>query len=180
MHGRVDPFARLSFKHSMPKFTAIIYKIGINPVVDPPNKVLLAIFKKAERSKGPIPVRGKLNGAEFIQTLVKFQGSWRLYINGPMLKDSGLAVGDTARIEIEFDSRSREVAMPKELVAALKNDEKAKAAFDDLSPSRRKEISKYIGGLKTAESVAKNIDRVIRHLREEETDAQYALMRRKK
>jgi hypothetical protein len=142
--------------------------------------VLLAIFKKAERSKGPIPVRGKLNGAEFIQTLVKYQGSRRLYINGQMLKASSLAVGDTANIEIEFDPRSREVAMPKELAAALRNDTKAKAAFDELSPSRQKEISKYIGSLKTPESVAKNIERVIRHLRAEETDAQYALMRRKK
>jgi hypothetical protein len=162
------------------KFTATIYKIGINPVVDPPDKVLFSIFKKADRSKGPIPVCGKLNGAEFVQTLVKYQGSWRLYINGPMLRDSGLAVGDVAKIEVDFDPRSREVAMPKELVAALKKDKKAKAAFEDLSPSRRKEISKYIGGLKTPESVAKNIERVIRHLRVEETDAQYALMRRKK
>ena len=164
----------------MPKFTATIYKIGINPVVDPPDKVLLAIFKRAERSKGPIPVRGKLNGAEFVQTLVKYQGSWRLYINRPMLEESGLAVGDTAKIEIVFDPRSREVPMPDELVGALKNDRKAKAAFEDLSPSRRKEIAKYISSLKTPESVAKNVERVIRHLRKEETDAQYALMRRKK
>lgn len=164
----------------MPKFSATIYKIGINPVVDPPDKVLLAIFRTAARSKGPIPVRGKLNGAEFIQTLVKYQGSWRLYINGPMLKDSELAVGDTAKIELEFDPRSREIAMPNELAAALRNDKKAKAAFEDLSPSRRKEISKYIGALKSPESVAKNIERVIRHLLEEETDAQYGLMRRKK
>ena len=164
----------------MPKFSETIYKIGINPVVDPPDKVLIAIFKAADRSKGPIPVRGKLNGAEFVQTLVKYQGRWRLYINGPMLKDSGLAVGDAAKIDIEFDPRSREVVMPKELEAALKRDKKAKAAFEGLSPSRRKEISKYIGSLKTPESVAKNIERVIRHLREEETDAQYALMRRKK
>ena len=39
---------------------------------------------------------------------------------------------------------------------------------------------KYIGSLRTADAVAKNVDRVIRHLRQEDTDAQYALMRRKK
>lgn len=161
-------------------FSATIYKIGINPVIDPPDKILEAIFKQAGRSKGPIPVRGKLNGAEFMQTLVKYKGAWRLYINGPMLKDSGLAIGDLAKIELEFDPRSRDVAVPKELAIALRQDKKANAAYERLSASRRKEIAKYIGSLKTPDSVAKNVERVMRHLRQEDTDAQYALMRRKK
>lgn len=164
----------------MAKFSATIYKIGINPVVDPPDRAMQAIFKSAVRSKGAIPVRGKLNGAEFIQTIVKYKGAWRLYINGPMLKDSRLAVGDTANIEIDFDPRSRDVALPSELAKALRKDKRASTAFESLSPSRRKEISRYIGSLKTAEAVAKNVERVIKHLRQEETDAQYGLMRRKK
>lgn len=164
----------------MVKFSATIYKIGINPVVDPPERALRAIFKAAGRSRGPIPVCGKLNGAAFIQTLVKYSGAWRLYINGPMLKDAGLGVGDTAKIEVDFDPRNRDVALPSELEIALRKDKRASAAFEDLSASRRKEISRYIGSLKTAEAIAKNVERVIKHLREEETDAQYGLMRRKK
>ena len=45
------------------RFKANIYKIGINPVVDPPDKILRAIFTQAGKNKGPIPVRGRLNGA---------------------------------------------------------------------------------------------------------------------
>lgn len=161
----------------MERFSAKIYKIGINPVVDPPDEVLRAIFEQAGRSKGPIPVRGLLNGAEFIQTLVKFQGAWRLYVNGIMLKDSGLAVGDMADVEIEFDPRPRDVPMPKEFAAALKKDDKAKAAFNALSPSRQKEILRYLGSLKTAGSLTKNIDRVLKHLRGEKTDKLHAIMR---
>jgi hypothetical protein len=164
----------------MIKFTATIYKIGINPVVDPPEKALQAIFRQAGRSKGPIPVRGKLKGVDFIQTLVKFKGAWRLYVNGPMLKDSRLSVGEVAKVEIEFDPRSREVALPSELESALSGDRKASAAFANLAPSRRKEISRYIGSLKSREAIEKNVKRVISHLRDEATDAQYALMRRKK
>jgi hypothetical protein len=62
----------------MQKFSATIYKIGINPVVDPPDGVMTAIFAAAGRRKGPIPVRGRLNGAEFVQTLVRYRGAWRL------------------------------------------------------------------------------------------------------
>ena len=164
----------------MKRFTAPIYKIGINPVVDPPDKVVQAIFAEASRTKGPIPVRGKLNGTDFVQTLVKFRGAWRLYINGPMLNDSGLSVGDTATVDIEFDPRPREVAMPKKFADALRNDGTARVEFDKLTPSRQKEILRYLGSLKTEASIERNVERVILHLRNEPTDAQHALMRRSK
>lgn len=157
-----------------------IYKIGINPVVDPPDRVLEAIFEQAGKSKGPIPVRGKLNGSEFIQTLVKYQGAWRLYVNGPMLKDSGLVVGDRAKIEIEFDPRPRDVPAPPKFAAALKKDKLAKLAFEELSPSRQKEILRYLSFLKTDAALKTNIDRTLRHLRGERAEALHALMRKKK
>ena len=164
----------------MVSFTSAIYKIGINPVVDPPEKALSAIFHQAGKTRGPIPVRGRLNGADFIQTLVKYKGAWRLYINGPMLKDSGLAVGDVANIEMEFDPRPRDVPVPPALASFLAKDKGARLEFEKLSPSRRKDILKYLGSLKTEASVVKNVERVMRHLRGEETDAQHALMGRKK
>src|SRR4029453_4928524 len=107
------------------KFTSVIYRLGINPVVDPPEDVLQALFAQAGRSKGPIRVCGKLNEAEFVQTLVRYKGAWRLYINGQMLTDSGLKGGDSAEIEIVFDPRPRDVPMPEELKAALQRDDKA-------------------------------------------------------
>lgn len=149
----------------MVKFSSKIFKLGINPVVDPPDRIMRALFDQAGRSRGPIPVRGRLNGAEFVQTLVKYQGVWRLYINGPMLKASGLSVGELAKIEIEFDLRPRDVPMPEALSIAFRKDKRAKAAFEKLSPSRQKEISRYIGSLKTAESVKRSVDRVIAQLR---------------
>lgn len=164
----------------MLKFSRIIYKIGINPVVDPPDDGLAGIFEQARKSKGAIPVRGRLNGAEFIQTLVKYKGVWRLYINGPMLKSSGLAVGDTAEVEIEYDPRPRDVPVPPAFAKALKKDRAAKAAFDDLSPSRKKEILKYLSSMKTAESLERNVARVIAHLSGKEAPTLHALMRRSK
>lgn len=147
------------------KFTATIYKIGINPVVDPPEKVLIPIFLQAGKDKGPIPVCGKLNGAAFIQTLVKYRGAWRLYINGPMLKDSGLAVGDGARVEIEFDPNPREVPMREEFAKALKKEPDTKKHFLALAPSRQKEILKYLSFLKSDDAVRRNVEKVVAQLR---------------
>ena len=154
----------------MVKFKSKISKIGINPVVDPPERVMKIIFAAAGRSKGPIPVCGKLNGADFIQTLVRYRGPWRLYINGPMLKTSTSKVGDTVVIEIEFDAAPRSTPQPPELVTALRKDKQARKAFDALTASRQKEINRYIGSLKTAEAIDKNVKRIIAHLRGESVD----------
>lgn len=148
----------------MVKFSSRIFVLGINPILNPPDRILRSIFKEAGKDKGPIPVRGRLNGAEFIQTLVKYQGGWRLYINGKMLKESGLAVGSRADIEIEFDPKPRKVPMPAELAKALKADRKAKTTFNQLAPSRRKEILRYIGSLKSAASIERNVSRLIAQL----------------
>lgn len=154
----------------MPRFSAAIYKIGINAVIDPPPAELEKLFRQAGRSKGAIPVCGRLNGAEFVQTLVKYDGTWRLYINGPMLKASGSNVGDRVQIEIEFDPRPRSTPMPEKLAAVLRKDVKAREAFGGLPPSRQKEIMRYIGSLKTAEAEARNIEKIIAHLRGDKVD----------
>lgn len=151
----------------MKKFSAKIYKIGINPVVDPPEDILAAIFEHAGKSKGPIPVCGRLNGTEFIQTLVKYRGAWRLYVNGEMLKASKSKVSDTAEVEIEYDPRPRETPVPAKLDEILRTDRLAKARFEQLTPSRRKEILRYLSSLKTAESLDRNIERILKNLRGE-------------
>lgn len=164
----------------MKRFEHEIQKIGINPVVDPPDEVLSALFAEAGRSKGPIPVSGTINGCPFIQTLVKYKGAWRLYVNGPMLKDSGLSVGDVATIEIEFDARPREVPMPAQFASALEQDKIAREQFDRLTRSRQKEILSYLGSLVTEEALLRNVDRVIKHLKGQEAPTLHGLMRNKK
>jgi hypothetical protein len=145
-------------------FSAKIHKIGINHVVDPPDEVLSFIFEQAGRSKGPIPVRGTLNGAEFIQTLVRYRGAWRLYVNGPMLESSALKVCDVANVEIAFDPRPRTVPVPERFEKALVKNKQARAAFDAQTPSRQKEILRYLGSLKTDASLEGNVDKVIDQL----------------
>lgn len=86
-----------------------------------------------------------------------------------MLKASGLSVGDAAEFEIAFDPDPREVPIPKTFIDALKKDKAALVAFETLTPSRKKEILRYLGSLKSEESLAKNVERVLRHFRGEKT-----------
>jgi hypothetical protein len=146
------------------KFESRILKIGVNPYVLLPVEILEQIFKAAGKIKGPIPVKGKLNGKHYTQTLVKYSGKWRLYLNGVMRVAAGIDVGENAKVEIAYDPVERITEMHPDLEAAFRKHKKAFGIFSTLPPSRQKEIKRYINALKTEESREKNIARAIRFL----------------
>lgn len=168
----------------MKKFTAQIYIISkINPVVDVPDDVLEYLFAKAGKRTGAIPVKGKLNGAAFTHNIVKYLGAWRLYLNGPMREAAGIdgsGDGETAKVEIGYDPVPRVTPMPPALEKALKKNKTARTEFEKLSPSRQREIQRYLNSMKTEESLTRNVERIMKHLLGEPTDKLHAIMRREK
>ena len=148
----------------MRPFKAKIAIIGINPYVPVPAAVLKAIFKQAEKDKGPIPVSGTIDGHAFIQTLVKYSGEWRLYLNGPMRKAAGKDVNDTAIFTLAYDAAERTIAMHPKLATAIAKNKAAQDVFDSLPPSLQKEIIRYIAHLKTEASIDRNIAKAIQFL----------------
>lgn len=142
-------------------FRATLEIIGINPFVFVPDEILQQIFKEAKRSNGPIPVCGTINGVTYIQTLVRYRGNWRLYINTTMLPNSPTRVGEDVEVTIQFDPKDRTIKSHPKLVKALNTNKKAKKVFDSLPPSRQKEIVRYISFLKSEESVAANVEKAI-------------------
>lgn len=145
-------------------FKANIDIIGINPFVFVPDMILASIFKQAQKDKGPIPVRGTIDGHAFVQTLVRYGGHWRLYINTPMLKAAKKQVGDQILLQLEYDSEERIIPIHPKLIKALQKNKKAKQVFDALRPSLQKEIVRYISHLKTAESIDRNVEKAIQFL----------------
>lgn len=86
-------------------FSAKIYKIGINLVVDVPD----LITKQLKATKGYIPVKGFIENHSFEQTLCRVKGKdYLLYVNGLMLKGSGTKEGDLAHFSIEQNQSNRQ------------------------------------------------------------------------
>lgn len=148
----------------MIKFKAKIEIIGVNPFVFLPDRVLHQIFAQAGKDKGKIPVKMKIDGHEFPQTLIKWSGSWRLYLNTPMRKAAQKDVGDVANFEIEYDPIARTVPMHPKLKKALRENKEAKKVFDSLRPSLQLEINRYFSYLKTEASVDRNVTKAIQFL----------------
>lgn len=138
--------------------------IGINPFVSVPDRILRRLFKAAGKDKGVIPIKGTVNDRPYTQSLVRYRGAWRLYINTTMLDRSPKRIGETLSITIAFDPADRTVPMHPALKKALAKNPKAKKAFDSQSPSRQKEINRYLHSLKSEASVMRNVDRALRSL----------------
>ncbi len=130
-----------------------------NPFVLLPSAALNNLFQEAGRSKGPIPVRGTINGKPYQQTLVKFSGEWRLYVNMKMLEDSPRRIGETIEVTVDIDPSDRKIESHPKLLAMLNANPSARDVFDNLAPSRRKEIVRYIDGLKSEEAIDRNVER---------------------
>lgn len=138
--------------------------IGVNPFVFVPEKILRNICKQAGKEKGHIPINGTINDKPYKQTLVRFRGEWRLYVNTAMLAKSPKRIGETLTITIGYDPESRAITPPPAFVKALNEHADAKKTFEGLPPSRKLEIVRYLVNLKTEEAREKNITRAIRFL----------------
>lgn len=150
------------------KFSAKIYKVGINPCV----KVPYAITEKMKPEKGYIPIRGTIEKHKFTQTLVPVKDSnYRLYVNGPMLEGANLKVGDVATFVIEQSTQKKQDQYPmnnelKKQLAA----HGLKVRFDALTDARKREILKYLTFLKPGgEALEKNVRKVVLMLKEGKT-----------
>jgi len=145
-------------------FRAPLSLLGINPFVFVPPAILKKIFTAAGKEKGFIPIHGTVNKKRFKQTLVKYKGEWRLYINTSILANSPKRIGETIRVTVAFDPEDRSVPMHSLLNTALKKNAKASRAYEKQSPSRKKEINRYLHGLKSKESLEKNVKRAVEFL----------------
>ena len=138
------------------KFTAEINIIGVNPYIPVPDKILQNIFRKSGKSKGAIPIKGTVNGISYKQTLIRYSGEWRLYINTAMLHHSPKRIGEIIKISVEYDPEPRVINPHPRFKKALNRNKEAKVVFDKLPPSRRKEIVRYLANLKPEKALEIN------------------------
>lgn len=145
----------------MKVFDAKIEIIGMNPFVFVPDSVLADLFREFGKDKGPVPVKGTINGNPYQQTLVRYAGEWRLYINTKMLPKSPERIGEKIEIGIELDLSDRTIHPHPKLIQALKENSRANAVYESLAPSLQNEIVRYIANLKTEASVDRNVIKAI-------------------
>jgi bifunctional DNA-binding transcriptional regulator/antitoxin component of YhaV-PrlF toxin-antitoxin module len=126
-------------------------------------------FDARERfGKARAPVRGTVNGTEFRTTVAIYGGRCFVGFNRALRERAGIAIGDEVELAIELDDEPRTVAVPPALLAVLEEDEGARAAFERLPPSHRREYAEWIAEAKREETRKRRAAQTLERLRSDE------------
>ncbi len=115
------------------------------------------------------PVVATVNGYTWRTTVTRMRGEFLLGLNRAVREQVGAQAGDTVEVELELDSAEREVEVPEALVAALAADPEARAAFEGLAFTHRKEFARWIQEAKRDETRERRVAGALEMLREGRT-----------
>lgn len=76
-----------------------------------------------------------------------------------------VAVGEEVDAVIALDTAERVITVPSELESAFAEDPAARAAFESMAPSKRKEMARSIADAKTVETTQRRLDKALETLR---------------
>jgi hypothetical protein len=111
------------------------------------------------------PVTVTIGGYTYRTTVARMGGRFLIPLSAENRTEAGVAAGDQVDVEIALDSGPREVTVPGDLAAALAQDDTARASFDGLSYTHRKEWVRWIEEAKKAETRATRLAKTVESLR---------------
>jgi hypothetical protein len=115
--------------------------------------------------KGLVRVRGAINGSPFrAAAMPDGAGLHCVGLTKALRRELGLTIGDILHVTLEPDVEERSVEMPDDLAEALAREPRARAFFDALSYTNRKEYAAWISGAKRAGTRAGRLERAVRML----------------
>ena len=110
------------------------------------------------------PVKVSLNGYTYRTTIAVRGGVCMLPLSAENRGAAGVKAGDKVEITLELDTEPRTVVVPEDLAAALSKKRGAKAKFDALSYSVRKEHVRQVESAKAQETRDRRIAIIVAKL----------------
>ncbi len=113
-----------------------------------------------------VPIVATFNGT------VRYQGSLAkmgglapmLLVRSDVREELGVQVGDQVHVRIELDSMPRVVTLPADVEALVEADPLAAATWESLSPSSRRDYSRWIQEAKRPETRQRRVEETVRKL----------------
>ncbi len=112
------------------------------------------------------PVQVTINGYTWRSTIAPRGGIFLIGISAVNREGAGVAAGDLLEVGLELDTEMREVEVPPQLAVELARDAKAKAVWDSLSYTQRREHAESITGAKKPETRERRLAKTMKMLRE--------------
>lgn len=114
------------------------------------------------------PVRVTIRGHTWRTTPGVYDGVGHIVVNRAVKAATGVDAGDRVRVAMELDTEPRNVALPRDLQAALAADPVAEAAFARLSFTHRREYVEWIEEAKRPETRSRGIGATVERVLEGE------------
>src|SRR3954451_8242899 len=144
------------------RFTATLAARGPAAAVVLDDEQVAAVGEGAKR----FPVVATVNGYTWRTSVVRMGGEFIVGLNRAVREAAGVEAGDTVQLELELDTKPREVEVPPALAAALAADDAALAAFEKLSYTHRKEYARWVAEAKRDETRDRRVAKTIDELRD--------------
>ncbi|MFD0359963.1 YdeI/OmpD-associated family protein [Nocardia sp. GCM10030253] len=111
------------------------------------------------------PVTITINGHSWKSRVALMRGRYLLGLSNANRQAAGVAIGDEVEVELELDTQPRVVVEPPDFARALDDDPVARAAYDNLAYSRKREHVHAIESAKKPDTRQRRIDKAIATLR---------------
>jgi len=115
------------------------------------------------------PVVATVNGYTWRTTVTRMRGEFLLGLNRAVRDEAGVESGDTVEVKLELDTAPRDIKLPEALANALAEDSEARAAFDRLAYTHRKEYTRWIDEAKRDQTRQRRVTQPLEMLREGKT-----------
>ena len=111
------------------------------------------------------PVKVTIKGRTYRSTVAVMGGRYLVGVSAENRKAAGVAAGDELDVTLSLDTEPREVEVPPDLSKALKADPAAKAEFERLSYSHKRQHVLAIEEAKKPETRRRRIEKAVEMLR---------------
>jgi Bacteriocin-protection, YdeI or OmpD-Associated/Domain of unknown function (DUF1905) len=137
----------------------------------PAAAVVLTDDQVAELGEGrkAFPVQATINGYTWAGRVSRMGGEFLLGMRREVREAARAEAGDEVTVTIALDEAPREVVVPLALAQALEGDAAAKAKFDALAFTHRKEFAQWIAEAKKDETRERRVAQALKMLREGRT-----------
>ena len=115
------------------------------------------------------PVQATVNGYTWRGRVARMGGESLLGLNREVRTAAGVEAGDTVEVVVALDSTPREVDVPPALAAALAADTEARARFDALAHTHRKEFARWVAEAKKDDTRARRVAQAVEMIHEGRT-----------
>jgi uncharacterized protein YdeI (YjbR/CyaY-like superfamily) len=143
------------------ELTTVLQPRGPAAAVVLTDEQVAAIGEGAKR----FPVRATVNGYTWRTSVARMRGEFLVGLNKEVRTAAGVQAGDTVAAALELDTEPREVDVPDALAEALAGDEAARAAFEELAFTHRKEYARWIAEAKRDETRQRRVGKALEMLR---------------